>query len=422
MTAPDLGLRWLLRLRWTAVAAQGATVAFCHFGLRIRLPLAALIAVWLLAVLSQVALREYGRRLVAPPAGLVGGVLAFDTLLLTALLYLTGGPHNPFSAFYLIHVAVAASLLGPAWTWALLALAVGCFGALFWRNVPLGIPLHGDPVCGLAPVELHLVGMFVALALTGVCLAWFVARLNRQLREREAALHAAELKAERESRFAAIATLAAGVAHEINSPLGAIAVAARELEREVDLAATPGAIADDARLIRAEVDRCRRILGRLRARGADEPRDPPVTLRAGEVAAALSASLPAGSATRLTVDVACAGAACRAPRVALLQALGNLVSNAVDASPPAAGVRLQITADDQSVRFAVTDSGSGLAPAVAARVGEPFVTTKEPGRGTGLGLFLVRRFADEAGGSFSICSTAGSGTRAQLELPREMPA
>lgn len=422
MNSHELGLRWLLRLRWTALLTQAATVALCHCALGISLPVVALSIVLAGAFLSQLALCWRSRTLGSLSPALAGGVLALDTLFLTTLLYLTGGPHNPFSAFYLIHVAMAASLLGARWTWGLLMLAVACFGGLFQWHLPLGIGVSGDPVCGLRPVQLHLAGMFVALALTGLCLAWFVARLNTQLRERETALHAAELKAERESRFAAIATLAAGVAHEINSPLGSIAVAARELEREVELAAIPKAIADDARLIRSEVERCRSILGRLRARSGNAPQDPPVTGRVEEVAAVLRATLPARTAGRLRVKISDPALTCHAPRVALTQALGNLISNAIDASPPDAPVELRISAGDDFVNFTVLDQGAGLPVSVAARLGEPFVTTKEPGKGTGLGLFLVRRFAEEAGGSFGISSQPGAGTAAWLKIPLEAQA
>ncbi|HVZ78061.1 MAG TPA: HAMP domain-containing sensor histidine kinase, partial [Gemmatimonadaceae bacterium] len=78
-----------------------------------------------------------------------------------------------------------------------------------------------------------------------------------------------------------------------------------------------------------------------------------------------------------------------------------------------------VSRDNGTIAITVSDRGPGLAPAVAQHVGEPFVTTKEPGQGTGLGLFLVRRFAEEAGWRFSIESTPGTGTRARLELPVE---
>ena len=422
MKSADVTLSWLLRLRWAAITGQTVTIAICTDVLQIRLPLAPLLAVLLVTMVSQLLLWGTTCRCDFPKRALIGGVLALDTLLLTALLFLTGGPHNPFSAFYLIHIAMAASLLGARWTWSLLALALVCFGGLFWRSVPLPHPVSAEAICGLPPMQLHLFGMFVALALTGCCLAWFVARLNAQLRDQTAALHAAELKAERESRFAALATLAAGVAHEINSPLATIAVTARELELEAAMAGPPDTLSKDAQLIRIEVERCREILGRLRASAGDGPQDPPLEWSVAEFIAILRASLPAAHAAQLEIIIPEPTLRFRAPRFALLQTLANLIHNAQDAAPPKSPVRLEIARVANLVQFTVSDQGPGVAESVKARIGEPFVTTKEPGKGTGLGLFLVRRFADQMGGHFRLESDEGRGTRARLELPQGVVA
>jgi two-component system sensor histidine kinase RegB len=140
--------------------------------------------------------------------------------------------------------------------------------------------------------------------------------------------------------------------------------------------------------------------------------------RADELAVALRASLPANQASRLEFLPKNSEVSFRAPRAALLQALSNLVSNALDAAPATTPVRLDITKSQRELTFTVCDQGPGLSAEVAARLGEPFVTTKEPGKGTGLGLFLVRRFAEQMGGHFDIQSTPGTGTRARLEIPQ----
>jgi CheY-like chemotaxis protein len=70
------------------------------------------------------------------------------------------------------------------------------------------------------------------------------------------------------------------------------------------------------------------------------------------------------------------------------------------------------------VRIVVSDTGSGMDRAVLARVTEPFFTTKEPGKGTGLGLAMAKGFVEQSGGSLSIDSVVGRGTRIILWLPR----
>ena len=79
-------------------------------------------------------------------------------------------------------------------------------------------------------------------------------------------------------------------------------------------------------------------------------------------------------------------------------------------------LRLEPAAGGQ-VRATIVDRGAGMPTDVLARVGEPFFTTKVPGEGMGLGLFLTRALADQLGGTFHITSIPGRGTEARLELP-----
>jgi two-component system sensor histidine kinase RegB len=98
----------------------------------------------------------------------------------------------------------------------------------------------------------------------------------------------------------------------------------------------------------------------------------------------------------------------------------SLIKNAFDATESNQPVAIDVAATSRSFRFTIEDQGSGMPPDVLRRAGEPFFTTKEPGRGVGLGLFLARIFAERSGGSLSLRS--GRGTVAVLELPVEMRA
>jgi signal transduction histidine kinase len=101
----------------------------------------------------------------------------------------------------------------------------------------------------------------------------------------------------------------------------------------------------------------------------------------------------------------------------LRRAIGVLLRNAFDASPPEGTVRLFFTRADERMIFEVRDSGSGMSEQVLRRAGEPFFTTKPPGEGMGLGLFLVRLAAHTYGGRFELKSSPGAGTCSILELP-----
>lgn len=118
------------------------------------------------------------------------------------------------------------------------------------------------------------------------------------------------------------------------------------------------------------------------------------------------------------VDVQVEDAAFEGPVQGLVQVLSNLVQNALHATPDG-GARVALTSDvaSGSVRFTVVDRGRGVPRRDLDRIGEPFFTTKPPGQGMGLGLFLARAFAERHGGRLVFASEDGKGTRVTLELP-----
>jgi two-component system sensor histidine kinase RegB len=108
-----------------------------------------------------------------------------------------------------------------------------------------------------------------------------------------------------------------------------------------------------------------------------------------------------------------------APMVGLGLALRAILKNAIDASPPGTPPSLRVTADAESIRLEVRDAGAGIAPVDLPRVVEPFYTTKPPGKGMGLGLFLADNVMRRMNGRLVLKGgEGGKGTRACLEWPR----
>jgi two-component system sensor histidine kinase RegB len=404
---------WLIRLRFATVAGQAFTIAFVRWGMDLDIPVGPLYALVAVALASNLAAIAYARAAVPQDWWLLAA-MAFDVLTFSGLLYLTGGPENPFSFLYLVPIAIAAITLRPAWTWTLALLSLASSAVLFLRHRPL--PMAGGHAGHMA---LHLRGMWVAFGVASAFIVYFLLRVRRALAARDQELDASRNLAARQERLASLATLAAGAAHELATPLSTIAVVAKDLEREV-AAAGSRATVEDVRLVRQEVERCRQILARMRTDAGDQVGEHFVRVSVRELVSDCLAesTSSAGAAIDVALDPTTAEGSATLPRHAFVQALRGLLDNARQASPPGARVSLRVSPGGPGrLVFQVADRGSGIAPEILGRVGEPFFTTKPTGKGMGLGIFLARAIVERLGGELSIGSAPGAGTTATVSLP-----
>jgi two-component system sensor histidine kinase RegB len=202
--------------------------------------------------------------------------------------------------------------------------------------------------------------------------------------------------------------------------LGTIALVSKELELHATKTVPDAAVADDSRLIRREVERCRAILQRMSTEGAEPAGEALETIPVEELLTAMRVQFSGVPAVDFDLSLSPLVPALRIPRHAVEQALFALVKNAVEASSTTSPVRVRVTASAASVLFAVADQGQGMSPETLKHVGEPFFTTKDPGQGMGLGTFLVRTLAERLGGTLRYESIPGRGTTALFELPIRM--
>ena len=405
-----MGLEWLVRLRWGTALGQAAMILAARALVGPELPLARLLTVVAILAISNVGLRTLARR-TRTPRVLCGAALGFDILLLTAILHATGGPYNPFSVLYLVYITLAAVVLRARWTWFLALLSSCGYAFLFASHIPLEHLDHGGP-----EMSLHLQGMWLAFAVAAALTAYFVVRLTDEIEQRDQALAEARERAAHHERLAAVTTLAAGAAHELGTPLATIAVATRELEHSIRSGATHDPrLAEDVALIRSELDRCRAILARLAANSGQLPGEAPQDVVAREVVAEVVARLPAEQRGRLSLEGPPDGEALRLPRAAVEQIVHSLLRNAFEAT--GGRVALAIETRDHGLTLRVHDDGPGIPPDVLARVGEPFFSTKGPGHGLGLGVFIARSLSEQMGGHLRIESGVGRGTTALVEIP-----
>ncbi|MNQ13371.1 Sporulation kinase A [compost metagenome] len=227
-------------------------------------------------------------------------------------------------------------------------------------------------------------------------------------------------------RLASIGRLAAGVAHEIGNPITGIACLAQNLreEREGD-----GELTEISAQILEQTKRVSRILHSLMSfahSGGHQQADEPVCLAQVAQDAIGLLSLNKRSVEVEFFNLCDADHWVDGDPQRLAQVLINLLSNARDASPPGAAIRVRTEASEHTVDLIVEDEGSGIPKAIIDRLFEPFFTTKDPGKGTGLGLALVYSIVEEHYGQIIIDSPADPehqrGTRIRVTLPRHVEA
>jgi len=417
----SLKLDTLVKLRWLAVAGQTAAVLFVGFGLGFRLPVASCFVLIGASVALNLALRLQFSTIHRLDGIHATMLLGYDVIQLAGLLYLTGGLENPFAFLLLAPVLVASASLPPRSTALLGALVAVLATVLAGLHLPL-------PWAATAPPSLpalYVVGIWLAILLTlsfSALFAFRVADENRRLAE---ALAATELVLQREQHLTALDGLAAAAAHELGTPLGTIAVVTREMERELP-AGSP--LADDVALLRSQSERCRDILRKLSSMGTD-PDAYYVRLSVGALIDEVVEPFRDGGA-KLTVKCRGEGAEPIGRRnPAILYGLANIVENAVDFAE--SEVLVSATWDAAEVTVTISDDGPGFSAGVIDRLGEPWVTTREPsaeraidevGGGLGLGFFIAHTFLQRSGAAVTCTNKSfpAHGAEIRVVWPRAL--
>lgn len=411
-----------------AVAGQSVALFIVYFALDYPLPLfGCAVAVGLSVALNLGLAFRYPatHRLTNREASLY---LAYDVLQLAALLYFTGGIQNPFALMFLAPVVIGAATLNFGNTVALVLLAFVSVSVIAVVHQPL--PWERGERLALPP--LYQVGIWASLVIGIGFTSIYAWRIASEAARRSAGLAATQLALAREHRMASIGALATAAAHELGTPLGTIAVVSRELERALP-AGSPEA--EDARLLRAEAERCRSILTTL-ARPEESVIGALERLPLGALLDDIASEYRGGDVNiRIEMPEALSGhpepKVWRAP--ALLHGLGNIIANAVDFAQ--SQVRIAAEWNPRELRVLVEDDGPGFAPDILERIGEPYVTSRpgsyaiadtelEPAstyagqQGMGLGFFIAKTLIEQTQGSLSASNKDSAGAWVMARWPR----
>lgn len=347
----------------------------------------------------------------------------------TALMYTSGGADNPFVSYYIVPLVVAAAVLPWRYTWWVAAAAVAAYSLLMFFSMPFPLfsPANGAGVqAGISHTgmthragvhhqgNLHSLGMWFNFLFSAGLITFFVVRMRVVLREQENREAARREEQLRHNQILAVASLAAGTAHRLGTPLSTMTVLLDEVR---DDAAASGQLQEDLQLLGQQLQQCREILRELSDTAelaeAGELQLGPLDYLADTTLQAWAARRPGVSCQLETLGRG------EPPLVAydqtLPQALENLFNNAADTGSEK--IHVCVDWDATRCRVSVRDHGPGVSPALQASLRAP------PGQhnGLGIGLVLTRATAERHGGSLSLANAEdGPGAIATLELPRKI--
>lgn len=416
-----LRLDTLVRLRWVAVLGQSITILVVSEFFQFDLPLLACFSVIALAAALNIIIRAVYPASTRLSTRWAAALLAFDIFQTSALLFFTGGLENPFFMLLLVPTMISAMSLPLKYTLALGTTMV--LSAVFLAYYHFPLP-WGPNQISLPPI--YVLGLLVALVCCLLFMGIYAFRIAHETRQLADALAAAELVLAREHHLSALDGLAAAAAHELGTPLGTIALIAKELTQE---AHKHPDLKDDIELLRTQSERCRDILSHLTSLstegGADFIRMPYCQLME-EVSAPHQ---------NFGIDISIQGIGAEpqpliARNPAVHYGLGNLVENAVDYAASRVDIRAQWTPD--KLICIIEDDGPGFLPEVLARMGDPYVTSskhsgasrktgqREHNIGLGLGFFIAKTLLERSGASLSVTNFAPprSGAIVTLSWPR----
>lgn len=343
-------------------------------------------------------------------------ISVMEAVFIGLLCYFSGGMESSFRYYYLLSLLVCAIRYTPTLTFATFGLHAASFAALVWG------PAQESRHLASALITLILMG-WVTWAGTALAGLWKQAgqrlsQLNDELRQNQALLEEriqertrdlqqSQALVVQQEKQAAFGLLAAGIAHEVGNPLAAISSLVQLLNRRPN---------DDYTRDRLQMvdDQLRRIQATLRelvnfSRPATTQNSMCHVQEILEAALNIAKYYKRTKGKRILTRYAAQLPLLRVVRDQLVQVFLNLILNAMDATEEGGTIEISTALIGGWIRVSIRDDGHGISPQHAARVFQPYFTTKETG--TGLGLFVCRHIMEQTvGGRIELVETSPAGT------------
>lgn len=337
--------------------------------------------------------------------------LLIDVVCLNSIFYFSGGATNPFISYLLVPICISAATLPWRFTWIISALCIVAYSLLLFFHVSLPI-FELDHRSMNTYLNWHILGMWFNFFVSAILITYFVVKMAKSLQEKDYRLNQMREDELRNEQLIAVATLAAGTAHEINTPLASISVLLAELQHEYKDNAV---LQSDLGVLSSQVNQC---VTRLKHMVDVSSTSALGELKLQCVEHYCSALLERWAFLRPEVDFALTisevlkdySISCDSR---LDHAIINLLNNAADENP--INICVDIGLDGNQLSWIIIDEGKGISDDVARRLGKEKFSSKK--FGLGLGMLLTHTTIKRYGGSVEQLPNKPRGTITKILLP-----
>lgn len=412
LAAPAQHLRRLVMIRWLLAICLCITAGFTALLTDVDLPYGAFaIILAIFIVINWLTALRLQRDI--PVTDIEFFIqLLIDVLSLSALFYYSGGANNPFISYFLVPICISAATLSWSYTWVITLLSIVSYTLLLFFHISLPVlsPTHDH--AHHQEINLHILGMWLNFFISAALITYFVVKMAQDLRRQDDLLNQRREDDLRDEQLMAVATLAAGTAHELGTPLSTMKVLLAELRDEYS---SQPQLLDDLKILSDQVQQCAHTLQYLvgKAEYGKDGQFAPQSLREFcETMIDRWLVMRPEVTANVFIDHASPPITCTLhPTIA--QSIINLLNNAADANPD--DIAIRINWDQHTLQWKIEDNGPGIPMEIASQLGKPFVTTK--GKGLGLGLFLTHATVNRYGGQVCLYNRDPRGTLTELTLP-----
>lgn len=416
-------IRILNRVRFVAIVAQLTLVIFASWYLQIRLPL-----VWLIGLISlEIIFQIYSVWRVSQTKIILSRIeviipLIFDSIVLAALVYFSGGANNPFIYLLLLFIMLGTLMLSSTQLMLVAVLQLGLYSLLniFQRPLELG---SSSP---LASFHLHLMGMWVNFVLTVILMVVFGLITRHVMLNKEKKIQALREDQLKDEQILSLGIMAASAAHELGTPLSTMAIIVDDLAHEK----LSSEMQSDMQLLLSQINTCRHILKSLNEKNT-RARHQLVHMQSNpsqgdqhfksELQRVFQHWLVYRPQIQLTQQWSDDFAELKGYlALSVEQAVINLLDNAADASLANSSdqVALHCYCEQHQCVIEISDNGSGITPEIKQTLGVNIQPTQKVD-GLGWGLFLSNASIERAGGSVQLIAHSSGGTLTRVALPLE---